>query len=105
MSLWGKNLPNLSQLIFKYVPFFRVYSRFSLLVIITLLIIASLGFNLIINKIKSINLKIIFLIGILALITIEYSHLPKDRIQGATYNFMPGVYKIKKAWNYNYIRF
>lgn len=79
--------------IFSLLPFLRVYSRFGLLVIIALAVLSALGLNVIFNKIKNYNLKILLLIVVFALISFEYIIWPKDRIQAVSFNYMSEVYQ------------
>lgn len=84
---------SVAEKIYNLIPFLRVYSRFGLLVIISLAVFASMSIAVILNMIKNDWLKMLLLVFIIALVSIEYVIWPKDRIQAVSANDLPQVYK------------
>jgi len=82
----------LPEKIFDLIPFFRVYSRFSLLAIITLVIFSSLGLAIILETIKKYCYKIMLFILILIFISVEFLQLPSSHIQNVGAESMPKIY-------------
>lgn len=90
---FGYNIKSPAQYLFNYIPFFRVYSRFGLLVGIATTVLASIGLTAILAKISKIKPKYLVFIIISILTISELLVWPKDRLVRVDYQAMPEVYK------------
>lgn len=92
-NIFGHDIKSPAQYLFSYLPFFRVYARFGLLVAISTTVLACIGLNSLLTKIKNIKIKY-FIFGAILLMTIgELLVWPKDKLIRVDYQAMPQAYK------------
>lgn len=99
ISFLGINITTPSQLIYKYLPFFRVYARFGLITYFGIVIFASLGIYFILEKIKNITFKSIFKFLIIIFVLVDLLIFPSNRIVSASYEAMGESYKVIQKLN------
>lgn len=82
-----------SELIFKYLPFFRVYSRLGLIAYFGVIILSGFGLLFLVEKIKNNFASIIFKTIIILIIVLDLAIIPSNKVTVVSYSAMPGVYK------------
>lgn len=93
INIFGFNLSTPSVLLYKYLPFFRVYARLGMITYIGITILACYGIYYLIEKINNNFYKKIFKILVVLLIFADLLVLPSDRLTYASYDAMPKSYK------------
>lgn len=79
--------------IFKYLPFFRVYTRLGILTMASLAIFAGLGFNYLFVKLRDTRTKVAFSILVFCILIIEFAYFPAGRVLGVDQSSAPAVYQ------------
>jgi hypothetical protein len=92
-----------SYFIYELAPYFRVYARFGLHVILSLSILAGFGFFFIYQKISSRFWKVALLSAILLLVVAEFINFPPPRITNINQVTKKPVYKWLKKQPGNFI--
>lgn len=93
-NLWGLKIDSPAKFLFQYLPFFRVYNRFGLLVGISVAILASMGLSLVLERIKKPVLQTLFLVTCALLLVTELLVWPNQRLMAVNYPAMPKIYQI-----------
>ncbi|GAH35836.1 unnamed protein product, partial [marine sediment metagenome] len=91
VNIFGLEIKFPSYYLFKLLPVFRVYTRFYPFILMSLIVIASIGMNKILEKIKPFKYKTIFVVVIILLIIFEYMNFPPSHITDLSKT--PDVYR------------
>lgn len=94
MSIFGWQIKTPASFIFPHLPFFRVYARFGLLVIIAAAVLAGIGLSLILERIKKPLFRyLLFVTCCLLLMIVEFANFPPFHTIDVSEKAMPEVYK------------
>lgn len=93
INILGYQIKTPAYYIFPHLPFFRVYARFGLLVLISVSMLAGIGLTILIDKIKSQKLVLLFFSSLVLLLMLEFINIPPTKTINASESAMPSVYK------------
>ena len=93
VSLLGVTVPMPSYFAYKIMPVFRVYARFGIFVMLFVALLAGIGFQQLINKLKSKWSKVLLVALTILLITVEFINIPPWRYVSLESSAAPKVYR------------
>jgi hypothetical protein len=96
ITVLGHQIKTPAYYIFPHLPFFRVYARFGLLMVISVSILAGIGLSLLLDKIKSKIFSSLIFVIICTLSIIEFINIPPLKTIDVSENSMPQVYQYLK---------
>lgn len=76
MNIFGREIKFPSYYLFKLIPIFRVYTRFYPFILMSLIVIASIGMSKILEKMKSVKYKVVFAVVVILFIIFEFINFP-----------------------------
>ncbi len=91
VNIGSKEIKFPSYYLFKLIPIFRVYTRFYPFILMSLIVIASIGMSKILEKIKSVKYKVIFAMVVILFIIFEFINFPPFNVTDLSKT--PDVYK------------
>lgn len=92
INLFNITVPMPSLLAYKIAPFFRVYARFGIFVMLFVAILAAMGFKLLSDKLKTRGSRLALLALVLILITLEFMTFPPWRYTNIDKSTIPAAY-------------
>lgn len=93
IEIFGREFKTPANYIFSHFPFFRVYARFGLLVILSVSILAGIGLSTILDNIKIKKISLVLSLTISLLVLIEFSNFPPFNYTHTGEQAMPAGYK------------
>lgn len=76
VNIFGLEIKFPSYYLFKLIPIFRVYTRFYPFILMSLIVIASIGMSKILEKIKLVKYKVVFTVVVILFIIFEFINFP-----------------------------
>ena len=92
-SIFGINFKTPANYIFPYLPYFRVYARFGLIVALSVSILAGMGLSSILDKIKNKRISVLLYVFLVFLLLIEFINFPPTHSVNVSKNAMPEIYE------------
>jgi hypothetical protein len=92
-SIFGINFKTPANYIFPYLPYFRVYARFGLIVALSVSILAGMGLSFILDKIKNKRISVLLYVFLVFLLLIEFINFPPTHSVNGSKNAMPEIYE------------
>jgi hypothetical protein len=93
ISLFRINFKTPANYIFQYLPYFRVYARFGLIVILSVSILAGTGLSVILNHVKNKKIATLLYVFLVLFLLAELINFPLTHSVNVSKNATPKIYE------------